>query len=73
MAKKKVRYTVSDGKMMLYLEPAEEGGYVVTSPIDPALNTCGSTLEEAFEMAYDAADMLKEARKVLRKSATTRA
>jgi hypothetical protein len=29
------RYTVSDGKMVLCLEPAEEGGYVVTSPLDP--------------------------------------
>ncbi len=30
------RYTVSDGKLVLTLEEAEEGGYVVTSPMDPA-------------------------------------
>jgi hypothetical protein len=33
------RYTVSDGKLMLNLEEAEEGGYIVTSPIDPELIT----------------------------------
>ena len=32
-------YTVSDGEMVLTLEPAEEGGYVVTSPLDPELVT----------------------------------
>ncbi|HEY7115760.1 MAG TPA: hypothetical protein VH475_04185 [Tepidisphaeraceae bacterium] len=34
MAKK---YTVSDGKLVLTLEQAGEGGYVVTSPLDPEL------------------------------------
>jgi hypothetical protein len=29
-----VRYTASDGKLVLNLETAEEGGYVVTSPND---------------------------------------
>ena len=29
------RYTVSDGKRVLNLEAAEEGGYIVTSPLDP--------------------------------------
>jgi hypothetical protein len=33
------RYTVSDGKLVLTLEPAEEGGYLVTSPLDPELIT----------------------------------
>jgi hypothetical protein len=28
-------YTVSDGKLLLTLTPAEEGGFVVTSPLDP--------------------------------------
>jgi antitoxin HicB len=62
MAKKPIRYTVSDGKLVLTLEVAEEGGYVVTSPLDPGLVTEAETLEEAFEMARDAAQTLKEAR-----------
>ena len=33
------RYTVSDGKLVLRLEAAEEGGYIVTSPLDPELIT----------------------------------
>jgi hypothetical protein len=56
------RYTVSDGKLMLYLRPAEEGGYDVTSPLDPALITQAETLEEAFDMAYDAQKCLRVAR-----------
>ena len=31
-------YTVTDGEMVLTLEPAEEGGYLVTCPFDPELN-----------------------------------
>jgi antitoxin HicB len=41
------RYTVSDGKMVLILQPAEEGGYVVTSPLDPELITEAESIEEA--------------------------
>ena len=48
------RYTVSDGKLVLTLEAAEEGGYVVTSPLDPELITEAETVEEAFENAKDA-------------------
>lgn len=66
MAKKPLRYTVSDGKMVLTLELAEEGGYVITSPLDPGLITQTDSLEEAFEMAYDAAKLLKTVRKSLR-------
>lgn len=55
-------YTVSDGTLVLRLEPAEEGGYVVTSPFDPALITEAETLEEAFENARDAAEALRESR-----------
>jgi antitoxin HicB len=62
MTKKPTRFTVSDGTSVLTLEPAEEGGYVVTSAFDPALITEAETLEEAFEMARDAAAMLKLAR-----------
>jgi predicted RNase H-like HicB family nuclease len=56
------RYTVSDGKLVLNLEAAEEGGYIVTSPLDPELITQAETLEEAFENARDAAQALKQAR-----------
>ena len=56
------RYTVSDGKLMLYLEPAEEGGYFVTSPLDPELITESETIEEAFANARDAAQALKQSR-----------
>jgi predicted RNase H-like HicB family nuclease len=56
------RYTVSDGKMVLNLEEAEESGYVVTSPLDPGLITEAETLEEAFANARDAAKALKQSR-----------
>jgi antitoxin HicB len=39
---------------VLTLEPAEEGGYVVTSPLDPELITEAESVEEAFEQARDA-------------------
>jgi predicted RNase H-like HicB family nuclease len=55
-------YLVSDGTMVLNLEPDEEGGYVVTSPFDPQLVTEAETLEEAFANAYDAAEALRKAR-----------
>jgi antitoxin HicB len=56
------RYTVSDGKFVLSLEEAEEGGYVVTSPLDPELITQAETIEEAFANARDAARALKQSR-----------
>ena len=59
---KKASFTVSDGKLMLTLQPAEEGGYIVTSPLDPQLITEAETLEEAFENARDAALALKQSR-----------
>ncbi|HEU5117094.1 MAG TPA: type II toxin-antitoxin system HicB family antitoxin [Isosphaeraceae bacterium] len=52
-------YTVSDGTLVLFLWPAEEGGYGVTSPLDPALSDQGETIEEAFEMAHDALETLR--------------
>ena len=55
-------YTVSDGKLALHLEEAEEGGYVVTSPLDPELITQAETIEEAFANARDAAKALKQSR-----------
>jgi antitoxin HicB len=55
-------YTVSDGELVLFLWPAEEGGYNVTSPLDPALITQAETVEDAFVMARDASQLLNEAR-----------
>jgi predicted RNase H-like HicB family nuclease len=60
------RYNVTDGKIILTLEEAEEGGYVVTSPIDPAVITEAETISEAFENARDAMAVLKAARRDLR-------
>ena len=56
------KYTVSNGKIVLTLEPADEGGYVVTSPLDPELITEAESVEEAFINAADAAHALKAAR-----------
>ena len=56
------KYTVSDGKLVLNLEEAEEGGYIVTSPLDPELITEAETLEEAFANVRDAAKALKQSR-----------
>ena len=42
------------------LTPAEEGGYIVTVPVLPAVNTEGDTYEEAMEMARDAIDLYLE-------------
>ena len=50
----KRQYTVSDGKLVLTLHVAEEGGYTVTSPLNPELVTEAETIEEAFENARDA-------------------
>jgi antitoxin HicB len=57
------QYTVSDGKMVLTLQEAEEGGYVVTSPLDPQLITEAETVKEAFDNARDAFAGLASSRK----------
>ena len=63
------RYTATDGKLVLILEEAEEGGYVVTSPLDPELITQAETIEEAFVNAGDAAKALKQSRtRLMRRS-----
>ena len=67
----KKTYTVCDGRMTLILEPAEEGGFIVTSPLDPSLITEAETVEEAFEMAYDAVEVLKASRTKLLKRLRT--
>lgn len=56
-------FTVSDGTLTLLLEPAEEGGFVVTCPTDPELITQAETIEEAFEMAHDALEGLNAIRR----------
>lgn len=61
------QYTISDGELVLTMEPAEEGGYIVTSPLDPELITEAETVEEAFANARDAADALRESRAKLAK------
>jgi predicted RNase H-like HicB family nuclease len=66
------RYTVSDGKIVLTLEAAPEGGYVVTSPMDPALITEAETVPEAFEMARDAMITLADGRAKLGRRAPRR-
>jgi len=61
---KKQPYIVCDGVLTLSLQPAEGGWYAVTSPLDPQLITQAKSIEEAFEMAYDAQKSLAEARKL---------
>ena len=55
-------YSVSDGDVVLFLWPAAEGGYNVTSPLDPALITQAETMEDAFVMARDALEVLRSVR-----------
>jgi antitoxin HicB len=65
-------YTASDGKLVLTLTPAEEGGFVVTSPLEPELITEADTMEDAFRMAHDALRALGASRaKLLRKIAAS--
>jgi len=58
-------YTVSDGELVLTLEPLSNedgGGYGVTCPLEPQLVTEAATFEEAFDMARDAVVALRESR-----------
>jgi hypothetical protein len=43
-------YLISNGNLVLTLTEAKEGGFVVTSPMDPELITEAKTTAEAFEM-----------------------
>lgn len=56
------KYTGTDGGLVLTLEEAEEGGYLVTSPMDPELITEADSLPEAFAMARDALEALAASR-----------
>ena len=61
------RYSVSDGKLVLTLEEAEEGGYIVTAPLEPELITEADTVADAFANARDALQALARSRaKLLR-------
>ena len=57
------RYTNSDGRLVLTLEEAEEGGFVVSSPLFPGLWTQAESVPEAFENARDAIKALVAARR----------
>ena len=62
------RYVVSDGTLTLLLErDGESKWYSVTSPFNPKIITQARSVEEAFEMAYDALESLEEAEVVPRK------
>ncbi len=67
---KKNSFTVSNGELVLSLEPAEEGGYIVTSPFEPELITEAESLEEAFSMAKDAIKALRTSRAKLHRRLT---
>lgn len=58
-------YTVCDGDLVLHLQPAENGWYAVTSPLDPGVTTQAKSIEEAFYMARDAMQGLREVRAML--------
>ncbi len=66
------KYTVTDGKLVLTLQVAEEGGYIVTAPFEPGLVTEAETVPEAFEMARDALSALRAARRQLAKPKSVR-
>jgi len=55
-------FTVSNGDLVITLNPVEGGWYAVGSPVEPHLHTQAKSIEEAFEMAYDALKALREAR-----------
>lgn len=63
------KYQVTDGKLVLLLQSAPEGGYVVTAPFEKGLITEAESVEDAFEMAYDALRQLKAARRSLARTA----
>jgi predicted RNase H-like HicB family nuclease len=62
------RYVVSDGTLTLLLE-RDTGSkwFSVTSPFNPKIITQARSVEEAFEMAYDALETLVEAEAIPRK------
>ena len=66
MTKKKVKkFAVCDGDLVLELQPAGGGWYCVTSPMDPGLHTQAKSIEEAFDLAHEALQELREVRQML--------
>ena len=55
-------YTVSDGQLVLTLEPLDEGGFLVRCPMDPGVITEAETIPQAFTMARDAMQALNASR-----------
>lgn len=53
-------YTISDGKLILKLTEAEEGGFIVTSLMHPGITTQADTVREAFMMMRDAVKTLRD-------------
>ena len=60
---KPITYTVTDGKLVLKLEVAEEGGFIVTAPFNSNVLTQAESLDEAFVMARDVIALFEEERK----------
>jgi hypothetical protein len=56
------RYMIGDGRLVLTLREAEEGGYIVESPLDPELLTEANSVREAFANARDALKSLRRSR-----------
>jgi antitoxin HicB len=56
---RRIRYRITDEKMLLQIDDAQEGGFVVTSPYNPELITQGDTISEAFANARDAPRALR--------------
>ncbi len=52
------QYTVCDGKLVLTVKESKDGGYVVSSPLDPELFSEGDSLDEAIENAREVAALL---------------
>jgi predicted RNase H-like HicB family nuclease len=55
-------YTISDGELVLHLQDAGDGWFAVSTPLDPHVHTQANTLPEAFDMARDALEALRDAR-----------
>lgn len=56
------KYTIAIEDLVIVVEGADSGWYIVTCPFDPELMTQGRTLDEAIAMAKDARQALADAR-----------
>ncbi len=54
------QYTISDGKLVIVVKESRDGGYVVSSPLDPELFTEGETIDEAIHNAHEVASLLAD-------------